>query len=189
MARTQALDYDDKRDRIMKRAAMLFAKSGFGDTSISELAEACGVSKATIYHYYRSKEDILYKVMLEHVDELLDAITNLETEGHSAQDNFRNLTRLLLKLYAGAQYSQRALLSELDNLSRSQRKTIVARERRIVEEVEALLTAAKGPSSTSRAETMLYFGMLNWTPNWFRPKGELNRDELADLASAIVLGR
>src|SRR5271166_1779785 len=51
MARTRAQDYDAKRDTILGKAADLFAKHGYPGTSISMIAEACGVSKALLYHW------------------------------------------------------------------------------------------------------------------------------------------
>ncbi|MEM9386467.1 MAG: TetR/AcrR family transcriptional regulator [Pseudomonadota bacterium] len=188
MARTQAQDYDDKRDRIMHRAATLFARNGFANTSIAQLAQTCGVSKATIYHYYGSKEDILHKVMLEHMDDLLQSARNHLLDDADPKQAFRKLTRLLLKAYAGARNSQRVLLYERDHLPANQRRQVTAKQRELVDIVEQALTAAKGPSPRSRAETMLYFGMINWTPNWFQPKGHLSRDELADLAADLAIG-
>ena len=57
----------------MEHAARLFAERGFLGTSIAELAEACETSKSLVYHYYESKEDILFDVMHSHVRALLDA--------------------------------------------------------------------------------------------------------------------
>ena len=72
MARTQAADYEERRTAIVEQAAQLFAERGFLGASIADLAEACDSSKSLIYHYYTSKEDILYDVMHSHVRALLD---------------------------------------------------------------------------------------------------------------------
>ena len=66
-------DYDQRRGRIVERAARLFARDGFLGSSISELADACRISKSAIYHYYPSKEDILFDVMRSHVVALEEA--------------------------------------------------------------------------------------------------------------------
>ena len=58
MARTRATDYDDKRRAILDRSAELFAAHGYDRASMSRIAEACGVSKANLYHYYRDKDEI-----------------------------------------------------------------------------------------------------------------------------------
>ena len=72
MARTQAADYEERREAIVERAADLFASRGFLGASVSDIAKACKTSKSLLYHYYPSKEDVLYAVMLSHVDRLVD---------------------------------------------------------------------------------------------------------------------
>ena len=70
MARTRAEDYDDKRALIFERAAELFAESGFERASIADLALRCRASKSWIYHYFPSKEAILYGILLAHMQTL-----------------------------------------------------------------------------------------------------------------------
>ena len=56
MPRSRAADYDDKREAILHRAAVAFARDGYDRVSMAGLAAECGVSKALLYHYYASKE-------------------------------------------------------------------------------------------------------------------------------------
>ena len=67
MARTQAADYDERKLAIVEQAAALFAMHGFNGASVADIAERGKISKSLIYHYYESKEDILYDVMISHV--------------------------------------------------------------------------------------------------------------------------
>ena len=60
MARTQAPDYEERRIAIIDKAAELFARRGFMGASVADLAAACQTSKSLIYHYFPSKEDILF---------------------------------------------------------------------------------------------------------------------------------
>ncbi len=192
MARTQAADYDAKRDAITEHAARLFARKGFAAASLSDLAERCKVSKSLIYHYYASKEAILFDVTNEHIDELLEVVESITVDERRPERSFRDLTRGLLQHYVGAADKQKVLLYELDSLPRDRKSEIVSKQRKIISRVEDILTAAK-PSlkkdrAKLRAKTMLYFGMLNWTHTWFSPKGAVTRDGLADMAAELVLG-
>lgn len=65
MARPQAPDYADRRQAMLDSAAALYARHGFLGASIVDLAVACGVSKSLLYHYFGSKEDILFEIMLD----------------------------------------------------------------------------------------------------------------------------
>ena len=62
MARTITKDYGEKRLIILKAAAEVFAKEGIARASMSEVAKTCGVSKVNIYHYYVSKDALLFDI-------------------------------------------------------------------------------------------------------------------------------
>src|SRR3712207_5937766 len=102
MARPQSPDYDKRRDAIIAAAAHLYARRGFQGASVSDLAEACGTSKALIYHYFPSKDDILCEVMAAHLDLLVEAAQDA-TQAGSAVERLRSLTFSFMRLYVGAQ--------------------------------------------------------------------------------------
>ncbi len=187
MARRQAADYEEKRDAIVDAAAKLIAANGFSGASLNELADACGISKSLLYHYYPSKEAILHAVMKGHMDDLLTALEDKRC-GDPVKD-LRAFARALLRLYAGAADRQKVLLYELGALPKAERSDIVAKERRLIEHVEELIRRAKpeleGP--LVRAQAMLFFGMLNWTHTWLKPDGAVARDEVADMAARMTL--
>ncbi|MBL4618797.1 MAG: TetR family transcriptional regulator [Marinicaulis sp.] len=191
MARQQAADYDQKRELITKEAAKLFAREGFDGASILDLATACNTSKSLIYHYYSSKEEILFDVMNAHMKLLLEIIDDLEAMDAPAADLFRQLSRGLMRRYTGAANSQKVLLYELNNLPKPQQKEIIAMQRQIIDFAEELLKRATPDVQLDhgrlRAHVMLFFGMLNWTHNWFKQSGAISRDDIADMAANTTL--
>src|ERR687890_716714 len=98
MARPQSPDYDKRREGIVAAAAQLYARRGFQGASVSDLAKACGTSKALIYHYFPSKDDILYEVMAAHLDALVDAADEAMRQG-SPEERLRALTLAFMRLY------------------------------------------------------------------------------------------
>jgi AcrR family transcriptional regulator len=192
MARTQAVEYEKRREVIVDRAAQLFAEQGFLGASIADLARACRISKALVYHYYGSKEDILFDVMHSHVKTLLDAAESIAREPVGAPERLRRLTQEFMQLYLGAAPRQRVLLNELENLPLDQRKIIVDIQHRLIAIVEALLSeirpslAGRHPLKTPAA--MLYFGMINWMHTWLNPEGRAKPALIAELAANVFLG-
>ena len=87
----QSPDYDKRREAILAAAAQLYARKGFPGASVAALAKACRTSKSLIYHYFPSKDDILYAVMAEHLDALTEAAETACASG-SADDRLRALT-------------------------------------------------------------------------------------------------
>jgi AcrR family transcriptional regulator len=187
MARPQSPDYDKRRDGIVAAAAALYAREGFQGASVSDLAKACGTSKALIYHYFPSKDDILYEVMAAHLDALVDAADDAMQAG-DARERLRALTLAFMRLYAGAQDSHKVLLNELDNLPPERRADVVLKQRRIIAVVETLVREIRPEAnSVVLPLTMLFFGMINWTHTWFKPDGQMNAEQLADLAVHLML--
>ncbi|HEY3776819.1 MAG TPA: TetR/AcrR family transcriptional regulator [Rhizomicrobium sp.] len=189
MARTQAADFAERRAAIVEEAARLFAERGFLGASIADLAAACGSSKSLVYHYYASKEDILFDVMHSHVKALLDAADEVAASDAAPAAKLRALTHAFMRLYIGAAARHRVLLNELQRLPQQQRDTVIEIQRRliaIVAKIVAELRPDLSASLTSPA-AMLYFGMINWTHTWMDPKGPETPQAIADLAARIFL--
>jgi len=188
MARPQSPDYDKRRDAILAAAAHLYARRGFQGASVADLAQACRTSKSLIYHYFPSKDDILYAAMAAHLDALVAAAEGATRTG-GAEEKLRALTLAFMRLYVGAQDSHKVLLNELDNLPPARRAEVVAKQKRIIGAVEALVRELR-PDAGGRALplAMLFFGMINWTHTWFRPDGAISADQLAEMAVDVMLG-
>jgi AcrR family transcriptional regulator len=192
MARTQSADYDKRRETIMEAAALLYANKGFLGASVAELAQSCEISKSLLYHYYPSKEDILFDVMDSHVQSLVEAANRIEAGKGAADAKLRALAHELMRLYCGARANQKILLNELPNLPAPRRAIIVKHQRDVLDVVDRLTIElrprlAKTPA-LRRPIVMMFFGMLNWTHIWFDPNGPTKARKIADLATDMFLG-
>lgn len=192
MARTQAPNFDDRRGAIVAVAASLFARRGFDGTSVADVAKQCGLSKALIYHYFESKEDMLYETMIDHVRTLDETARAVTSEPGDPEQKLRDLTRRFLEVYVDAADRHKVLLNELDKLPKARRSEIVAVQRGLIEIVRDLLSqlepSLKRRGGRSFAAAMLYFGMINWTHTWFDASGSVSTATLADMAVDMVLG-
>ncbi|WP_168073800.1 TetR/AcrR family transcriptional regulator [Caulobacter sp. SSI4214] len=191
MARTQAIDYDRRREAIMETAAKLYAAKGFLGTSVAQIAVACETSKSLLYHYYPSKEDILFDVMDSHVQALVEAAKRVEEMEISAADKIRRLADDLMAVYVGAQAHQKVLLNELVNLPEDRRRIIIDHQRQLLDIVDRQIIEIRPDLAKHRAERrammMLLFGMLNWTHTWYDPAGPVTPARFAALAAESFL--
>lgn len=192
MARTHAADYDERKEAIVLAAAALYASHGFNGASVADLAVRCKTSKSLIYHYYASKEDILYDVMISHVRALEIAAREAMAGDAAPERKLRELAHRFMALYVGAADRHKVLLNELDNLPKGKRSEIVAVQRGLIESVRKLLVeiepALKRKSGQSFAAAMLFFGMINWTHTWFDAKGPVSAGALAEMVVDLTLG-
>ncbi|PWE32826.1 TetR family transcriptional regulator [Maritimibacter sp. 55A14] len=192
MARTIAKDHDAKRDRILATAARVFAETGFDRASMSQLARECGISKANIYHYYDSKDALLYDILDSYLSDLRDRIAAIDGTGMTPEDHLRAVVLEVLMAYRGADDEHRvqiggmaALPSEQQKVLRDYQKDLVAQVATIV---QALAPDVFGSDKAKlRAATMSLFGMLNWFYMWNHDDSDAAREAYAALVSNLML--
>lgn len=91
----------DKRDRILKAAVKVFARSGFHATRVSEVAKAAGVADGTIYLYFKSKEELLFSLFEDRVDKLLSFMREELPKQPDAPARLRAIINMQLGLLEG----------------------------------------------------------------------------------------
>lgn len=191
MARTRAIDFDDKQQLILDTAADLFASRGFASTSINEVAVACGASKSWLYHYHKSKEAILFAILSTHIKEILVRAVEVFDEADPPEKRFRKFLHEIMDIYAEARSKHVVLLNDIGNLPQQQQDEIRALERRMVEHLIRLLRdlnpALLDERQAQKVYAMLFYGMVNWTYTWFDQKGPLAPGELADRIGDLFL--
>ena len=132
MPRGRSATYDDQRELILAQAAQLFARSGYPATSMNQVAEACGLSKATLYHYYADKYALLVSITDSHVSRLQGIVGEALAEHVAPEEQMRMLIRRLVEEYAGAQNAHRVLTEDVKFLEPADRERVLGKERRVV---------------------------------------------------------
>lgn len=184
MPRGIARNHDAKRDALRRGAAAYFAEHGFDRSSMTGAAQQCGMSKASIYHYYDSKEALLFDILETHLTDLLEQVR--------AQDasDIKALIGAILNAYEDADAEHKLQLEALRFLPPDMQSPLISIQRALVAIMSDAL-ARQSPDLTGdrlRAVTMSVFGMLNWFYMWHRPGKGLSRAAYADLASDFVMG-
>jgi len=191
MPRGRAPGYATQRDEILARAAALFARQGYPGTSMNEVAEACGMSKAALYHYVRDKDQLLVEIAQGHVARLVALVGEVEAEKLPAAEHLRRLIERFVQEYASAQNAHRVLTEDVRFLEAADRERVLAAERRVVAAFAAAVAAIRPELRAPRLDkplTMLLFGMINWMFTWVRPHGALTHAQLAPLVADLFFG-
>ena len=129
MPRGRAKNYDDQRELILARAATLFAHRGYPGTSMNEVAQACGLSKATLYHYYDDKYAMLVSIAEGHVQRLHALVAEVTAERLQPEAHLRELIARIVEEYAGAQHAHRVLTEDVRSLNDDDRARASLQER------------------------------------------------------------
>lgn len=191
MARSRAATFDAQRDAMLAAAARLFAERGYPVASVSGLAQAFGVSKALLYHYYRDKEQLLFDIVDRYLDGLLAVVADVQGLKLPADAHLRALIERLMRAYEHSAAYHRVLVQDVKYLSAPHRNRARAKQRRVVDAfADAIVAVAPELEKGALAKpvTMVLFGMMNWTFTWLRENGALSYADLAPVVAEIFLG-
>ncbi len=191
MPRGRAQGYDDQREQILARAARLFARRGYTATSMNEVAEACGVSKPSLYHYVRDKHQLLVEIAEAHIARLAALVDEVAAETHAPEERLRRLIAAYLAVYAGAQAEHRVLTEDVKFLRPADRRRILDGERKVVAAFADTIAEARPElrdAALDKPLSMLLFGMMNWMFTWLKPRGALTHAEMALIVADLFFG-
>lgn len=191
MARTQSKDYPEIREKILRSAAKLFAEKGFSTATIVDLATACGSSRGALYHYFDTKEEILGRILGEHVSTMLDELESIGEARLDPEDHLRAVARKIMELNAVNNAEQIVLLNDWNQLDATLQAEIGTQQRRIISIVRDALarldTSHRMTPKFATTYAMSLLGSLNYTYAWFDPEGPVSPQDYADQVIDIFL--
>jgi AcrR family transcriptional regulator len=95
--RTQAVE--DKRRQLLDAAVRVFARKGYHASRVGDIAEEAGVAHGLLYHYFKSKDDVLEAVFHENWSVLLARIASVEETDEPAVDQLRHIAAIVLRTW------------------------------------------------------------------------------------------
>jgi AcrR family transcriptional regulator len=176
---------------ILARAAQLFAKKGYPSTSMNQVAEACNLSKATLYHYYRDKYSLLVSIAEGHVTRLVALVEDEQTLALPGEARLRLFIHRIVQEYAGAQDAHRVLTEDVKFLEADDRERVLGKERQVVAAFSRAVTDMRpelAGAHLAKPLTMLLFGMVNWMFTWIKPGGPLDHAAMGPIVADLFMG-
>jgi len=189
MVRPRADNYEQRRQAILDAAATLFARESFAGTSIASIAQLCGASKALLYHYYSSKEALLYDMLSAHCKMLEETARNAVNADQPAEIALQSLIRNLMNVYISSRDKHIVLLNDLGALPMEQQAQIKELQRSVVLVIKNLLVQLRPElHPTEQTSLAMYLmGAINWTYTWFNTEGPISAQQYADMATSLFL--
>jgi TetR/AcrR family transcriptional regulator, cholesterol catabolism regulator len=184
--------YDQKLEFILRSASRIFAEKSYHSTSMRDISRATNVSLAGLYHYCKSKEELLFLIQDNCFGRVLE---RLEQRLQDVEDPIAKLGIFIenhLSFFAANMAEMKVLSHEAESLrgdlythvsTRKDNYTKLARK--ILREVQETGNS-KEPIDLTVA-TYALFGMMNWIYNWYDPQGKLKVSDLADNVMKLFL--
>lgn len=185
--------YDRRRDEVVATAARLFAERGYEATSIAELTEATGLAAGGIYHYIEGKDELLIAICDELLEPLLARAREIVATEAAAATHLRELLRAWLQHIETHRDHMIVFSRERQIIEREPQWRQVRAQRKAFEQIlDDVLAAGEREGTMSFPDRPLallaLLGMVNYTPQWQRPRGRLSPTEIADGYCALLLG-
>lgn len=174
---------DARRRDIVKTAALLFESEGYRTTSMESIARAVGLAKPTLYHYFASKDDILYAIHEEFITLLIDRQEQRAGMDLTPEHQLLEVFGDVLELMETHRGHVRVFFEHYRELPEAQQEVIKVKRDAYERSVEAILVAGHRSGALrpidARLSTLALFGMVNWAYQWYRSDGPLTARQIA----------
>ncbi len=185
----------DRLDDIYRLAAEIIFEKGFDATSMNDIADAVGMTKAGVYHYIPGKKDLLFTLMSYALDHLDSHVIRPAQEIVDAETRLRFIIQSHVRLITGENGDKgngliSILTDELPGLTKMHRRKIIERKRNYLNLVRETMEQLKGEGKLKNLDTTVcafsIFGTVMWLARWYRPGGTLTGATIADEIYQII---
>ncbi|MCG7519764.1 TetR/AcrR family transcriptional regulator [Ruegeria sp. Ofav3-42] len=181
MARTQGSHSDITGPRIRKAALGLFARHGYAAVSMRQIAKEVGVQAGALYNYTPDKQSLLFRLMHDHMQDLLSAYDELGNPADT-EDALRRFVGFHIRFHLQRPDEVFIAYMELRNLTPENFSEIEALRRTYEDSLETILRDGQQAGLFSVADTKIatlaVIAMLNGVMTWYRTGGRLSLDEV-----------
>ena len=179
------------RADIIEAATRVFSERGYHAASMSEIADAVGIRKPSLYHHVRKKEDLLFAIHEQMIDELIEHTTEVIASSQAPAEKVRDTLKVAMRFVSRNQDAVTVFLAEHRALSGARWNEIVVKRDLYEKMVHRIIAEGTGSgafvdiSPGIAAKGIL--AMANWGYTWFEPQGPRSADEIAEIFATIAL--
>lgn len=182
---------NDRQAEIYRTAAQIILRKGYDATSVNDIANALGMTKAGLYHYISGKKELLFDIMNFGLDELDEEVAIPAKAIADAESRLRFMILSHAQLVTRGQGAITILVDEVTALTPAQGRKITRRKREYFDYLRDLLDELKTEGRLhdvdTTAATFCLLGMINWLSRWFRQDGHLTAEQAASEIVKIAL--
>lgn len=192
ISKSEISRHDQKLEFILRNAARIFAEKNYHSTTMRDISRATNVSLAGIYHYCKSKEELLFLIQDNCFGRVLERLEERLREVDDPLVRLRIFIENHLSFFAANMAEMKVLSHEAESLAGDLHTHVSTKKdkytklaRKILKEIQQGQDAS--PQIDRTVATYALFGMMNWIYNWYDPRGKLKVSELVDNVTRLFL--
>ncbi|CAN5859268.1 TetR/AcrR family transcriptional regulator [soil metagenome] len=191
MARNGTLKSLDRAQEIYLAAAQIFFTKGYNATSLNDIADALGITKAGLYYYVESKQGLLYQIIKLGLDDVKAEVLDPAREITDAEERLRFIILNHARLSAGGNHAVIIISHEVDALNFNQKQEVLQRRREYFEFIRNTLIELEGQGKLHDIDlttaTFTILGMIIWLARWFSPNGKMSVENVCEDVCEMAL--
>lgn len=180
-------------DELIRVATQLFCARGYNGTSIAELADAMGVTNASVYYYVASKQELLLRVLQSGLDGFLSQLEEIAGQDLPSREKLRLAIENHLAFVFGRRDAITVFLRErrfLESPYREEYQRNVHRyDELFVGIIKDGVASDELPPVDPQVTSLLVLGALNWIVEWHKQDGRLGHAQLTEIIVDLLLDR
>lgn len=182
--------YRRRREEVVRTAALAFSRNGFANTSMDEVASSLGISKATLYQYFPSKQEVLFECHLLSIQHGEAGLALAAQSGGSGLDRFLIYLRRYMQGAFG-ELGGLTLLTDVSSLTAERRAVIVQKRATISHTTNRLIEDGIRDGSIRPCDPkmgkLFAMGVVNWIPAWYSYEGGRSAEEFVSAFIAFFI--
>ncbi len=191
MARNGTQKNQDKTQEICQIAAQIFFSKGYNATSLNDIADALSITKAGLYYYFESKQDLLYRIINLGLDDVKNEVLDPARNIADAEERLRFIILNHSRLSAGGNHAVIIISHEDNELSFHQREEVLTRRREYFDFIRNTLIELNDQEKLQEIDvttaTFTILGMIIWLSRWFSPKGAIPVEKVCEDVCEMAL--
>jgi len=192
ISKSEISRHDQKLEFILRNAARIFAEKNYHSTTMRDISRATGVSLSGLYHYCKSKEELLFLIQDNCFGRVLERLEERLREAHDPISKLRIFIDNHLSFFAANMAEMKVLSHEAESLAGDLHSHVSTKKDKYTRlAIKILKDIQQGQDAGSRVDltvaTYALFGMMNWIYNWYDPRGKLKVSELVDNVTRLFL--
>jgi AcrR family transcriptional regulator len=176
------------REKILETAIDLIYQVGFVKASIRQIAKKVGISKSSIYEHFKSKNEILYQIIINLNTLVIKELTHAADMHENPVDSLKAMIFWQVRVMSERRKEVKIYIEEPYQLPIRLRKKVLKGHRQVYDLYYMKICEIGDdlfPGLNKVAVTFANFGMMHWVYRWFREDGEISIEEVAEVIIRI----
>ena len=185
-----ARDAATRERQILEHSLKLFSQGGYRETSLQEVADQLGLTRPAFYYYFKSKDELLWRLIGSLGDDLLEKARPIAASKAKPADKLREMMLAHVRTMLSNADAFTIYFAERHAVGRARDRRLRRGERAYMDLVAAAIAEGQSAGQFREGEprtlALLVLGLANSTLRWYRPRGELDATEIAELVATVA---